>query len=116
METTNSSGKVAENIEFFDIDFFDLVEAPAFVAGRARVWVAPEEQRVVGEVLAEFRKAGGLRQQDVAARLGKPQSFVSAYEAGQRRIDVLELIKIADAIGIGPDTVFAAIAARYRPS
>lgn len=80
------------------------------MAGRAAVWITPEEHRVVGKVLAEFRKKAGLRQQDLAARLDKPQSFVSSYEAGQRRIDVLELLRIAASMGADPQVVFAAIA------
>ncbi|MGE5548244.1 MAG: helix-turn-helix domain-containing protein [Solirubrobacterales bacterium] len=77
------------------------------------MWISPEEHKVVGEVLAEFRQSANLRQQDVAARLGKPQSFVSAYEAGQRRIDVLELKRIADAIGAAPQTIFQEIVRRH---
>ena len=42
-------------------------------------------------LLREVRQEAGLRQEDVAARLGKPQSFVSKYESGERRLDVLEL-------------------------
>jgi len=86
------------------------------VAGRVCVWVAPEEQRVVGKVLAEFRLAAALRQQDVASRLNKPQSFVSAYEAGQRRVDVLELLRIATAIGADPTQIFGEIARRHAKS
>jgi len=64
-------------------------------------------------VFAEFRKKAGLRQQDLAARLNKPQSFVSSYEAGQRRIDVLELLRIAASMGADPKEVFAAIAHQH---
>lgn len=73
------------------------------------MWVRPEEQRVVGECLAAARQRTGLTQRDVAARLGKPQSFVSAYESGQRRIDVLELIAICEALDTSAATVFAEI-------
>lgn len=77
------------------------------------MWITPEEHRVVGKVLADFRKKAGLRQQDLAARLNKPQSFVSSYEAGQRRIDVLELLRIAAGMGADPQVVFAAIAHQH---
>ncbi len=82
------------------------------MAGRTRVWVSPQEHKVVGEVLAEFRKAAGLRQQDIAARLNKTQSFVSDYEGGQRRIDVLELLRIAEVIGVDPQEIFGEIVRR----
>ncbi len=51
-------------------------------------------------LLRELRQDAGLRQQDLAARLGEPQSFVSKYESGERRLDVLELIQICSALGI----------------
>jgi hypothetical protein len=41
--------------------------------------------------------------------LHKPQSFVSSYERGQRRVDVLELMRIVDAIGGDPIQVFRQI-------
>jgi DNA-binding XRE family transcriptional regulator len=53
-------------------------------------------------VLREARKQGGLTQQEVAKRLRRPQSFVSAYESGDRRIDVLEFLRIARALGADP--------------
>ena len=45
------------------------------------------------------RKRAGLRQADVAERLGVPQSFVSKYEAGERRLDLVELRRITAALG-----------------
>ena len=54
------------------------------------------------ELLAEARKKQRLTQAKVAERLGKPQSYVSKYEAGERRLDVVEFLDVAKAIGIGP--------------
>jgi transcriptional regulator with XRE-family HTH domain len=42
------------------------------------------------------RKASGLTQRDVAAALDRTQSWVSMCERGDRRIDVIELIRFAD--------------------
>jgi len=53
-------------------------------------------------LLIEARKKLGLRQQDLASRLGKPQSFVSKYELGERRLDVVEFLEIAKAMDIDP--------------
>jgi transcriptional regulator with XRE-family HTH domain len=47
------------------------------------------------------RLDAGLRQTDVAKRLGKPQSFVSNYESGERRLDLLELQALCETLGIG---------------
>jgi transcriptional regulator with XRE-family HTH domain len=54
------------------------------------------------ELLIEARKAADLTQADVAKRLGQPQSFVSKYERGERRLDVIELAQVARALGIDP--------------
>lgn len=46
--------------------------------------------------LVNARKTSGLTQQKLADRLGKPQSFVAKYENGERRLDVVEFIEIAE--------------------
>lgn len=51
------------------------------------------------EVLIRERKRAGLSQAALAAKLGKPQSYVSKCEQGERRVDVVELLAIADALG-----------------
>ncbi len=45
--------------------------------------------------LREARQAAGLTQVKVAAKLGRPQSFVSKCESGERRVDVVELRELA---------------------
>ena len=49
-------------------------------------------------LLVEARQAAGLRQEDVAKRLRKPQSYVSKVEAGERRLDVVEFLDFVEAI------------------
>ncbi len=50
--------------------------------------------------MTSARKAAGLTQQQLAMKLGKPQSFVAKYEAGERRIDVVEFIAICREISV----------------
>ena len=50
------------------------------------------------DLLTEARKDAGLTQVDVAVKLDKPQSFVAKYEGGERRLDVIEFLEIADII------------------
>lgn len=52
--------------------------------------------------LAETRKAAGVTQVELAARLGKPHSFVSKVERGERRLDVIEFCQVAEALGRDP--------------
>jgi len=52
--------------------------------------------------LVEQRKAHGLKQTDVAERLGKPQSFVSKYENCERRLDILEFVEVVRALEVDP--------------
>lgn len=59
--------------------------------------------------MAEARLAAQLTQQQLARKLRKPQSFVSSYESGQRRVDVLEFLTIIRAIGARPADIFKAI-------
>ena len=60
-----------------------------------------EEQRRLCGLLKKLRIEAGLRQVDLAQRLRAPQSFVSKYESGERRLDVLELRRVCNALGIG---------------
>lgn len=58
------------------------------------------EQQALSRLLREHRERAGLRQVDVADRLGLPQSFVSKYESGERRLDLIELRQVCLAIGV----------------
>ena len=52
--------------------------------------------------IIEKREKAGLRQVDVAKKLGRHQSYVSYVESGLKVIDVVELMEWADAIGFDP--------------
>lgn len=54
------------------------------------------------ELLIKARKDASVTQDEVAERLSRPQSFVSKYENGERRVDVIEFLEIAQAIGFDP--------------
>lgn len=72
------------------------------VCARATVnkTISTKNLAVLQHLLREIRSESGLRQEDIASRLGEPQSFVSKYESGERRLDLIELKQICDAIGI----------------
>lgn len=58
------------------------------------------EYLLLRKFLVQARMDARLTQQDLAAKLGKPQSFVAKYERGKRRIDVVEFMKICEALGL----------------
>ena len=59
-----------------------------------------DNQAQLQALLRDIRTEAGLRQVDLAQRLGQPQSFVSKYESGERRLDVLELRRICGLLGL----------------
>ena len=52
------------------------------------------------ELLRQTREDAGILQADLARKLGRKQGFVSKYELGDRRLDLLDLADICDALGI----------------
>lgn len=54
-------------------------------------------------LLVEARQEAGLTQVELAAKLSRPQSFVSKYERGERRLDLVEFLEVADALGFQPE-------------
>jgi ribosome-binding protein aMBF1 (putative translation factor) len=59
------------------------------------------------KTLTQARKKAGLTQLALAKKLGRPQSFVSKFERGERRLDVIEFLDVAKALGIEPAPVLA---------
>lgn len=51
-------------------------------------------------LLRDYRKGMGLTQVGLASLLGKPQSYVSKYESGERQLGVLELRHICQLLGV----------------
>jgi transcriptional regulator with XRE-family HTH domain len=58
------------------------------------------EQEILQELLRQIRRDAGLRQADLAARLGKPQPFVSRFESGEKLLDLPELRQVCHALGL----------------
>lgn len=58
------------------------------------------ESEKLAALLRSVRSEATLTQAEVAERLKLPQSFVSKYESGERRLDLIELRQICIALGI----------------
>ena len=74
-----------------------------------RGWISSPSYRHVATVIASTRAASGLSQRELARRLNTHPSVVAKIETGQRRLDVLEFIDIAHALGVEPDGLLARI-------
>ena len=72
------------------------------------------ELRVLGDVLTRVRERAGVKQADLAARLGMPASYLSKIESGTRRLDVVELIQIAEAIGVNAEEIVRQVTEALR--
>lgn len=59
-----------------------------------------ETNKAIGRCLRNERKARKLKQQDVAAAMGRPQSFVSKLENGERKFVLAEIFAYARALGM----------------
>lgn len=72
------------------------------------------ELRILGNVLTRVREQAGVKQSDLAARLGLPASYLSKIESGTRRLDVIELVQIAEALGADPAEIVRQVTEALR--
>jgi transcriptional regulator with XRE-family HTH domain len=56
------------------------------------------------QLLIEARKVVNLTQTELSAKLSRPQSYVSKYERGERRLDLIEFLEVAAVLNINPAT------------
>jgi ribosome-binding protein aMBF1 (putative translation factor) len=83
-------------------------------AGSIRIWdniipsdnlpavkdIADDEYKKLQSLLRAVRTEAGVTQLELAAKLGVPQSVVSKYESGERRLDIVELRLVCHALGL----------------
>ena len=68
------------------------------------------EYKLFCRLLQEARTRAGFTQQDVAKRLNRPQSYVSKYESGERRLDVIEFLRVAKVLRVAPEDILQKLA------
>lgn len=51
-------------------------------------------------ILKRIRNDAGITQVELSKRLCVPQSFISKYESGERRLDLIELEQVCIALGV----------------
>jgi transcriptional regulator with XRE-family HTH domain len=72
------------------------------------------ENDILVAMLRRARERAHLSQEQLALMLRKPQSFVSKYESGHRRLDVIEFLDVAEAIGFQPGAFLEEVRARTK--
>lgn len=65
--------------------------------------------QVLRDLIRAARKGRGMSQVQVAKALGRPQSYVADFERRERRIDVVEYLALAEAIGFDPLTLLTEV-------
>ena len=66
----------------------------------SRIRANRKQQKALLSLLRGMRKEAGMRQIDLATALHLPQSYVSKYESGDRRLDALELYAVCCQLGV----------------
>lgn len=57
-------------------------------------------KRRLASLLRQVRVEGHLTQEQVAEKIGQTQSYVSKYESGEQRLDLIELETVCKAVGV----------------
>lgn len=65
-----------------------------------RLWDSRRE--ALQQLLKSLRVEAGVTQQELSALLNRPQSYVSKYESGERRVDFIEVLEICEALCVEP--------------
>ena len=75
-----------------------------------------DDYSVVVTLLREIRKTSGMTQVELAEALGQSQSFVSKYENGDTRLDILQLRTVCQTLGTELPEFVAQLEERLRPA
>ena len=76
--------------------------------------IGDERHRELISILRGKREAARITQADLASQLGVYQSHIARLESGQRRLDVIEFLDLAEAIGFEPQDVIATLRSQQR--
>ena len=85
-----------------------MLLAPKATANVSKSAFTQQAERL-RDLLIGARRTAGLTQVQLAKRLRRPQSFVSKYERGERRLDVVEFLQVTDALRADPYQMIRAL-------
>lgn len=66
-----------------------------------------ERRKALVVLLKSYREQKSITQVELAARLDKPQSYISKFESGERRLDFVEVLEICEVIGVEPEQLIS---------
>ena len=79
-------------------------------------WVSSPSYRAAVQLIVGARKAAGLTQRALAERIGRPYTVIANIERGERRIDVIEFVAIARALGVAEADLMRELADALGPT
>lgn len=85
------------------MEFSSIAERRLSHAMRNEIY--SDEHRKLRELLKRERIAAGLRQSDIAERTGRSQAYISKFEHGDLRLDVVDFVRICRTIGCDPHKI-----------
>lgn len=74
------------------------------------------ENDILIRVVREARTAAGVSQEELSRRLGQSITFMVKFERGTRRLDLIEFIRVAQALSLEPEALFADVMEAIRTS
>src|SRR5258706_4746954 len=106
-------------IDFYSLSQVGIILKWVYLGGQSASATALKSTHSLPyrELLARMRaarEASGITQEALAKRLGKPQSYVSKAEQGERRLDVVEFLQFMRAIEGEPHALLREIEREYR--
>ena len=108
-------GQATRNILFWDNPNFGFFDVPAEIWRTNLSSLFPEFYDAALQQLISARRKARITQMTVAQSLGRPQSFVSKYESGERALDFAEFVMIARILGVDPYKILCAGEAIQNP-
>jgi transcriptional regulator with XRE-family HTH domain len=79
---------------------FSHIEQDLHITCAVKKNIRLKQQKKLLVLLRGVRVEAGLTQSELASRLGTDQTFISKYESGERRLDILELREVCQVSGL----------------
>lgn len=94
-----------DNNPFWDKPLLGLIRVSAFIWCDSLKSLNSDAHQKLCALLSEARSQVPMVQAELSERLGRPQSFVSKYERGERRLDVVEFLEVCRGLDADPHAI-----------